>query len=329
MILRLARALLDTPYNSGPWVAATRGLDARKMTLFGVGISTSSPSTSNGTPPKTLFGYDVIDMIGEGAGSLIYAVSDPASGQLYALKHVVRKNDKDIRFVDQLEAEHEVGRLIRHPGVRRTIDLKINKSLMMKVTEAALIMELFDGRPLEFFKPPTMCKLVDVFIETARALEAMHALGYVHCDLKPNNILINDKFHVKVIDLGQAARLATKKSRIQGTPDYIAPEQVKCDPVTFRTDVFNLGATMYWSLTNRKLPTLYTVSKKENSFLLDAKIDTPFEINKSIPEPLSNLVMECVKTSPVKRPKNMNEVATRLELIRHAIAKAEDATAVA
>src|SRR4030095_10735114 len=141
------------------------------------------------------------------------------------------------------------------------------------------------------------------------------------CDLKPNNILINDKFHVKVIDLGQAARQGTKKSRIQGTPDYIAPEQVKCDPVTFRTDVFNLGATMYWSLTNRKLPTLYTVSKKENSFLLDAKIDTPHEINKQIPLPLSNLVMECVKTSPVKRPKNMNEVATRLELIRHTLTR--------
>jgi serine/threonine-protein kinase len=287
-----------------------------------VGISTSSSSTSSySTPPKSLFGYDVIDLIGEGAGSLIYAVSDPASGQIYALKHVARKNDKDIRFVDQLEAEHEVGQRVRHPGIRRTIDLKINKNLLMKVTEAALVMELFDGRPLEFFKPPTMRELVDVFIETARALEAMHALGYVHCDLKPNNILINDKFHVKVIDLGQAARQGTKKSRIQGTPDYIAPEQVKCDPVTFRTDVFNLGATMYWTLTCKKLPTLYTVSKKENSFLLDAKIDTPAELNPQVPAPLSNLVMECVKTSPVKRPKNMNEVATRLELIRHTLTR--------
>ena len=298
------------------------------MTLFGVGTNSSSGSSSS-APPKTLFGYDVIDLIGEGAGSTIYAVSDPGTGQIYALKHVVRKNDKDIRFVEQLEAEHEVGRLVRHPGLRRTIDLKINKNMLLKVTDAALILELFDGRPLEFIKPPTLTGLVDVFIATARALEALHGLGYVHCDLKPNNILLNDKFHVKVIDLGQAAKQGTVKTRIQGTPDYIAPEQVKCGPVTFRTDVFNLGATMYWSLTTRKLPTLYTVSKKENSFLLDAKIDTPFEINKSIPEPLSNLVMECVKTSPVKRPKNMNEVATRLELIRHAIAKAEDATAVA
>ena len=80
-------------------------------------------------------------------------------------------------------------------------------------------------------------------------------------------------------------------------------------------------ATMYWSLSGRKLPTLYTVKKKENSFLLDARIDSPHSINPQVPEQLSSLVMECVKTSPVKRPRNMNEVATRLETMRHAIAK--------
>ena len=126
---------------------------------------------------------------------------------------------------------------------------------------------------------------------------------------------------MKVIDLGQAAKQTTVKKRIQGTPDYISPEQVQCGPVTFRTDVFNLGATMYWALAGTKLPTLYTVKKKENSFLLDARIDPPHAINKTVPEPLGNLVMECVKTSPVKRPKNMNEVANRLETMRHMIVK--------
>ena len=54
--------------------------------------------------PKQLFGYDVVDFLGEGAGSRIYVVSNPANGQLYALKYVVRKEEKDIRFVEQLEA---------------------------------------------------------------------------------------------------------------------------------------------------------------------------------------------------------------------------------
>ena len=289
------------------------------MTLFGAGQSTT-PSPAQ---PKSLFGYDVIDLIGEGAGSLIYAVSDPRDNHLYALKHVTRKNDKDIRFIEQLEAEHEVGQRIRSPLLRRTYDLKINKNLIFKVTDAALIMELFDGRMLEFVKPSSLVGQIDVFIQVAKAMDQLHALGYVHCDLKPNNIMLNDVGVVKVIDLGQAAKIGTVKSRIQGTPDFIAPEQVTCQAVTVRTDVFNLGATMYWSLSGTKLPTLYTVKQKENSFLLDAKIQTPADINALVPENLSNLTMECVKTSPVKRPKNMSEIVTRLEVMRHGIAKSE------
>ncbi len=290
------------------------------MTLFGVGVNSESGSDS-GSVPKSLYGYDVIDLIGHGAGSTIYAVSDPRTGQLYALKHVVRNKDKDIRFIEQLEAEHLVGQNVKHPGLRRTFDLKINRNLLRKPIDAALVMELFDGRPLEFAKPKTLIELLNVFIGTARALDSLHSMGYVHCDLKPNNILLGDKGAVKVIDLGQAAKFATVKKRIQGTPDFISPEQVNCGPVTVRTDVFNLGATMYWALAAKKLPTLFTVKQKENSFLLDAKIDPPQAFNKTVPETLGNFVMECVKTSPVKRPKNMNEVAQRLEVIKHAILK--------
>jgi hypothetical protein len=91
--------------------------------------------------------------------------------------------------------------------------------------------------------------------------------------------------------------------------------------------VFNLGATMYWALANKKLPTLFTVKQKENSFLLDNKIDAPRSVNSNVPENLSSFVMECVKTSPVKRPKNMADVAQRLEVIKHVILK--DPTAAA
>ena len=82
----------------------------------------------------------------------------------------------------------------------------------------------------------------------------MHQMGYVHCDIKPNNILRNDKGEVKVIDFGQSCKIGTVKERIQGTPDYIAPEQVARRPITVQTDVFNLGATLYWALTGKAHP---------------------------------------------------------------------------
>jgi serine/threonine protein kinase len=293
-------------------------------------LGMSSTSSASISAPTSIGGYEIIRMIGEGAGSTIYAVSDPNTRQVYALKHVTRKNDKDVRFVEQLETEHEVGQLVRHPGLRRTYDLKINKSMLFKITEGILVMELFDGRPLEFFVPKTLIGIVDTFIKTAEALDALHLMNYVHCDLKPNNILLNDQSDVKVIDLGQAAKTGTAKSRIQGTPDYIAPEQVKCQPVTFKTDIYNLGATMYWTLTGgTKLPTLYTLKKSDNSMLVDDLMAPPRKLNPQVPEPLSNLVMECVRVNPVKRPKGMGDIARRLEIIRHVLTKDEGSNAQA
>src|SRR5215510_9497236 len=139
--------------------------------------------------PKKIFGYDVVDYIGEGAASAIYAVSDPESKQLYALKHVVRKTDKDARFIEQLENEFEVGKRAVHPNLRRVFDIKLNRSLLLKVNEAILLMELFDGVPLENSLPRQLPALIQVFIDTAKGMDALHKLGYVHCDLKPNNIL--------------------------------------------------------------------------------------------------------------------------------------------
>jgi len=282
------------------------------------GLIADSPDVEANPLPKSVFGYEVVDFIGEGAGSRIFAVTHPTSKQLYALKYVVPKQDKDVRFVEQLETEFEVGKQVSHPGLRRSLDLKINKTLFRKITEAALVLELFDGVSLERRLPQSMTQLVEVFIKSAEALASLHSLGYVHCDLKPNNILVDAATkNVKVIDLGQAAKIGTAKSRIQGTPDYIAPEQVKCLPVTVQTDVFNFGATMYWCLCGSELPTLFNLKKSENSFLVDAVMTSPRDCNKLVPETLSNLVMECVRTNPQKRPADMIELARRLEIILH------------
>jgi serine/threonine-protein kinase len=271
--------------------------------------------------PRQLFGYDVVEFLGEGAGSQIYVVSDRTTHKLFALKHVVRKEEKDIRFVEQLEAEFEVSRQFRHPGLRRSLDLKINRSILRKITDAALVMELVEGTPLDSRPPERMADMVSVFIGTAQALASLHQMGYVHCDLKPNNILVGADGTVKVIDFGQTCKVGTVKERIQGTPDYISPEQVRCEPVSHRTDIFNFGATMYWGLTGQKIPTLFTIKRAENSFLVDSKIPTPRELNPRVPEPLSNMVMDCVRTVAAKRPGDIGEIARRLEIMHHGLTR--------
>lgn len=278
---------------------------------------------------KKLLQYDVIETLGEGARSTIYAVVDPKTKNLYAMKHVLRKDDKDSRFIQQMEQEFEVSKHLDHPVLRKSYELKVNKSIssFFKPTEAFLLMELVDGRPLDQSLPKSMIDQIDCFIQVADGLRVMHQAGYVHCDIKPINILLNDAGKIKIIDFGQSVKTGTVKERIQGTPDYIAPEQVARKPVTLQTDIFNLGATIYWALVGKPIPTLYTVNKQgDNSFLLDARIETPQQLNPKVPTALSNLVMECISTNPAKRPPNMEQVIQRLELAKHILLKQAGAT---
>jgi len=277
----------------------------------------AKPPGGDNLLPRTLFGYDVVEYLGRGAGSNLYAVSQPQTLQIYALKHVVRTNDKSERYITQLQTEFEVGQAINHPALRRSIDLKINRTLLRKTIDAALVLELFDGESLEARPLSSIDQIVDCFIKVGHALEAMHNASWVHCDLKPNNLLRSNNDDMKVIDLGQACRIGTVKERVQGTPDYMAPEQVKCEAVTPRTDIFNFGATLYWALCGKNIPTLFNISKNSNSFLFDARIPSPLDHNPIVPETLSALVMECVKTAPHKRPDSMSFVTRKLELIQH------------
>ena len=267
--------------------------------------------------PKQLYGYEVVDRIGEGAASVIYAVTDPKSHQLYALKHVIRRTEKDIRYVEQVENEFNVSKLFRHPGLRRSVDLKVSRKVVFgAVTEAALVMEYVNGLPINEQKPPTVAETIDCFTQTARALESMHHLRLVHCDLKPNNIIRDNEGRVKVIDFGQTCPFGTEKPRVQGTPDYIAPEQVKLKPVSPRTDVYNFGATMYWTLTGERAPTLYTIPKGHKEILKEQKYPTPVELRPDVPEAISKLVMECLRYRPHERPTHMEDVLRVLEAYR-------------
>jgi serine/threonine-protein kinase len=158
---------------------------------------------------QRLLHYEVLELLGEGARSTIYSVVDPQSRKLFALKHVVRKEQKDIRFIEQMETEYEISRQFTHRNLRRSYELKLVKTLLLKVSEAFLIMELFDGRPLDVAPPTNMMQILDIFIQSAQGLKVLHQMGYIHCDLKPNNILRNDAGDVKIIDFGQSCAIGT------------------------------------------------------------------------------------------------------------------------
>lgn len=268
-------------------------------------------------PGSRLAGFSVLAEVGRGAASVIYLVQDPKSKQIWALKHVIKNSPKDQRFLDQAEREAEVSARLSHPGLRR-VEKCIKNRALLNVKELFLVMEYVDGISVEKHPPKTLERAVEIFHQTAEALAHMHERGWVHADMKPNNIVVCEDGSVKVIDLGQSCASGTVKERIQGTPDYIAPEQVHLRPITPKTDIYNLGATMYWVLTHKNIPTAIPKGDSLVSALDDKLIERPKPIKQlspRLPDMLAELVMQSVEVDPEKRPESMRWVSDRLGLI--------------
>lgn len=255
--------------------------------------------------------------IGRGAASIIYLVQDPKSKQIWAMKHVEKNDPKDQRFLDQAEMEYKIANQFDHPSIRKIDKIIKRKVNLVNVKDLYLVMEFVDGISEEKQPPRTFEKAVDIFHQVAEALAHMHDRGYVHADMKPNNIMVMDGV-AKIIDLGQSCKIGTVKERIQGTPDYIAPEQVHRRAITPKTDTYNLGATMYWTLTRKAIPTALAQGDSLVGSLDDHMIEKPTpanELNPRIHPRLNELIMQCVEVDPEKRPDSMHNVAEKLNFI--------------
>lgn len=259
--------------------------------------------------------YNVIRALGTGAHSTIWEVRDKKTSKAYALKRVIKFDKEDEKFFEQTVNEFVVGSRISHPNVRRVFDLTRVRKLFA-VKELHLLMELCPGRSVQAQPPKTILEACCVFAQVANALYQINQAGFVHADMKPNNIIVDENGNVKVIDLGQSCEIGTIKQRIQGTPDYIAPEQVIRAPLDPRTDVYNFGATFYWALTGKAPP---SVLPNPNSLQTTGRgeVTPPCELDPNIPASLSWLIIHCMELEPKRRPQNMQIVRGRLGTILH------------
>lgn len=269
-----------------------------------------------------LHGYRVRKWLGDGAFSVVYLVEDPKTRVQYALKHVVSEGEKEDRYLEQLRMEWEAGRRLKHPNIREIVDLKGERGvgfLKKPSRDLGLVMEMIDAPSLEDMIQKgeadfTIPEWIVIFRDVASALVHIHEKGYAHADMKPNNVLWDEK-HTKVIDLGQAWKIGTAKPRMSGTAGYIAPEQPLIEQITAQTDVFNFGATMYRLLRGKFAPqTLHPKYPRDFQIPSDMVGETtPLkEWNPQIPEKLSDLVLNCLELEPSKR-KYMTYVLKQLE----------------
>ena len=216
--------------------------------------------------------YEILAPIGAGGMGEVYKARDPRLNRMVAIK-VSRE-----QFGERFEREARAIAALNHPNIAQIYDLGENY----------IVMEFVDGAPLR--KPESLRRLVDVTAQVADGLAAAHAAGFVHRDLKPDNILVTRSGVAKILDFGIAQRVAgsrredqqtrtltaTDPGTVVGTIAYMSPEQVCGSAVDHRSDIFSLGVILYELLSGARpferptpVETMHAILKEDPPALPD------------------------------------------------------------
>ncbi len=159
-------------------------------------------------------------------------------------------------------------------------------------------------------------KVLDIVAQTANALQAAHAVGLVHRDIKPGNLLITPDGRVKITDFG-IARIAdqvplTATGQVMGTVQYLSPEQASGHPASPSTDVYSLGIVAYECLAGRRPFT----GESQVAIAMAHINEQPPALPGTVPEPVAALVMSCIAKKPADRPATAANLARAAQALR-------------
>ena len=254
---------------------------------------------------------------------IVYLAKDPLIGRLVALKTIrpsAHADDEDTReFQARFVREAQAAGILNHPSIVTVHDIGQDDPsgmsfIAMEYVEGQNLKEMLaQGRPLSFEQA------ADIIAQVAEGLDFAHAKGIVHRDVKPANIILLDGNRAKITDFGIAkitsgvANLTTT-GQFLGTPNYMAPEQIKGTPVDGRSDIFSLGICLYECLTHRKPfggDSLTSISYK----IVHEPFPPLHEINPTIPEGYGVVVSQCLEKDPAKRYQRGKDMANALRAV--------------
>src|SRR5579863_140292 len=276
---------------------------------------TNAPEPNGPIGPGTVLGkrYEILKSLGEGGMGTVYKARDRELDRLVALKVIRTELAGRPDVLQRFKQELILARQVTHKNVIRIFDLGMADGLKF------ITMDYIDGRDLKSVlvergkMPPET--VVPIIRQICRGLEAAHAEGVVHRDLKPQNIMLDAEGHVWVMDFGLARSLEmaglTRTGALMGTPDYMSPEQARGEKVDVRSDLFSLGVIFYEMLTGR-LP--FQAESVMAALLkrVQEKAVPPSEADPAIPRRLSDIVMKCLETDSANRYQTTGEILADL-----------------
>jgi len=269
----------------------------------------------------TKFGpYEIVAPVGEGGMGEVYRARDSRLKRSVAIKILPEAIASDPLRMQRFEQEARTVAALNHPNILAVYDVGVQDE------RPYLVMELLEGETLrERLKrgPLAVRKAVETGLQIAHGLAAAHERGVIHRDLKPENIFLTKDGHSKLLDFGLAKAnaaaatakpaghmsdltiptvqsLQTEPGMVMGTAPYMAPEQVRGEPVDYRADIFSFGAVLYEMLSGKQAFCGDTAVEVMNAVL---KSDPPdFEAEQlKVPAALERIVRHCLEKDPADR----------------------------
>jgi eukaryotic-like serine/threonine-protein kinase len=258
--------------------------------------------------------YKIVEEIGHGGMATVYLAYDTRLERQVALKvmhpHLQRAKEARARFAREALS---VARL-RHPSILEIYDYSGEES-----EHSYIATELLTGPTLKKFaddQPEIPAEIAACFgIALAQALDAAHAQGIIHRDVKPENVMIHKNREVKLTDFGIAqmvdAQSMTTTGQVLGSPGHMAPEQIEGKECDARSDIFSLGTVLYWLATGKQPFTGRNPHHLLKS-IVDGRFIDPLQVKPSIGGTLREIILRCLELDPHKRYQSAGELAQTL-----------------
>ena len=258
--------------------------------------------------------YELNSRIAIGGMGEVWEATDHVIGRTVAIKILKDEYMGDPGFLERFRAESRHAALVNHEGIASVFDYGEENG------SAFLVMELVPGEALSTvlerenrLQPE---RTLDIVAQTASALQAAHAAGLVHRDIKPGNLLITPDGRVKITDFG-IARIAdqvplTATGQVMGTVQYLSPEQASGHPASPATDIYSLGIVAYESLAGRRPFT----GESQVAIAMAQINEQPPPLQDDVPEPVRNLVLAMIAKKPEDRPASAAVVARAANALR-------------
>ena len=279
--------------------------------------SARTPSSSGGIDhgrflPGTMFGnrYRIVALLGKGGMGEVYRADDLTLGQSVALKLLPKRVGADEGRRARLLAEVRIARQIAHPNICRIYDIGELEG------ENFITMEYVHGEDLAALLHRigrlSKDKGIEIASQICAGLAAAHEKGILHRDLKPANIMLDERGKVRVTDFGLAAVVGDLQANItEGTPAYMAPEQLAAREVTVRSDIYALGLVLYEIFTGRRAFNASTIAAlqqlREQRDLID-----PSRVVDDIDPAVERVILRCLENDPRDRPPTVLSVVAAL-----------------